>query len=464
MLKMKNNVFIVALMTLISVSAIAQDKKWSLKEAVDYALENNLQVQQTKLDFETAEQDVVTARGNFLPNLNGSASHSYNFGSFIGQDGNRISRDSRGNGFGLNTAVNLFNGFRNTATYNQAKLGLEASQLQLEILSNDIALNVANSYLTVLLNKEALSLAQEQIGFSQKQYDQIKALVDAGTRPRVDLIDTESQLAADQQRLVSAQNTLDLSLLTMSQLLQLPSQNFDVEVIKIDLTNAVFTYNDSGEILSYALENRPEIKSAELNIDNADLGIKIAKSAFYPSLRFGAGASTSYQHLQGQKDVRTQIIPDVNAETGFSAINVPNRFSDQIEDNLGYNVGFNLSIPIFNGFQTKANVTRAQINKKKLELALEQQKQTLNTNVEQAFADAKASLKQYEASEKSLKLQDEVFKNGQASYELGASTSFELDQLKNRLLNAQSSFLNAKYNFVFKTKVLDFYLGKSITE
>jgi len=464
MMKTKINIITLVVMALISVSAIAQDKKWTLKEAVNYALENNLQVQQTKLDFETAEQNVVTAKGNFMPNLTGSGSHSYNFGSFIGQNGSRIARDSRGNSFGLNTGVTLFNGFRNTATYNQAKLGLETSLLQLEILSNDIALNVANTYLTILLNKEALSLIEEQMVFTQKQYDQIKALVDAGTRARVDLVDTESQLAADQQRLVAAQNNVDLSLLSLSQLLQLPSQNFDVEIIEIDLANAVFAYNDSGEILSYALENRPEIKNAELNIDNADLNIKIAKSARYPSLNFGAGASTSYQHLQGQRDVRSQSVTDLTSPSGTSTVLVPNGFADQIEDNLGYNVGFRLNIPIFNGFQTKANITRAEINKKKLELALEQQKQTLNTNVEQAFADAKASLKQYEASEKSLSLQEEVFKNGQASYELGASTSFELDQLKNRLLNAQSTFLNAKYNFVFKTKVLDFYLGKSVTE
>ena len=461
---MNKKIALVALVLGISFSALAQDKQWTLRAAVDYALENNLQVQQTKLDYETAEQNVVTAKGNFLPTLSGSANHNYNFGSFIGQDGSRIARDSRGNSFGLNTGVTLFNGFRNTATFNQAKLGLEQSVLQQEILSNDIALNVVNAYLNILFNKESLKLAEEQIGFSEKQYDQIKAFVDAGSRARVDLLDTESQLAADEQRLVTARNNVDLSLLSLSQLLQLPKQNFDIENIDVNLTNAVFTYNDSGEILSYALENRPEIKNAELNIDNADFNIKIAKSAFYPTLSFGAGASTSYQHIQGQEDLRSQTVEDFAAPSGFTTSLVPNGFSDQVEDNLGYNVGFRLSVPIFNGFQNKANVTRAEINKKRLELALEQQKQTLNTNVEQAFADAKAALTQYEASEKSLKLQEAVFKNGQDSYELGASTSFELDQLKNRLLNAQSSFLNAKYNFVFKTKVLDFYLGKSITE
>lgn len=463
-MKKKNRVLLVAIIALINVSAFAQVKVWTLKESVDYALQNNLQVQQTLLDFETAEQNVVSAKGNFLPTLNGSASHSYNFGSFIGQDGNRVSRDSRGNSFGLNTGVTLFNGFRNTATYNQAKLGLEASKLQLEILNNDISLNVVNAYLNILFNKEALKLAEEQIGFSQSQFDQVKAYVDAGSRAKVDLIDAESQLAADQQRLVTAENSVDLSLLALSQLLQLPKGNFDIEVVDVNLNNAVFTYNDSGEILSYALANRPEIKNAELNIDNAEYNIQIAKSAFYPTLSVGASASTSYQHFQGQDDVR-QVITGFDPVSGAAIIELrKNGFEEQVEDNLGYNVGFSLNIPIFNGFRTKSNVTRAEINKKKIELALEQEKQVLNTNVEQAFADAKAALKQYEASQKSLTLQETVFQNGQSSYELGASTSFELDQLKNRLLNAQSTFLNAKYDFVFKTKVLDFFLGKPITQ
>lgn len=459
-----NKIIAAIVLGFISSASFAQQKEWTLQESVDYALQNNIQVQQTKLDYETAEQNVVTAKGNFMPNLNANANHSYNFGSFIGQDGSRIARDSRSNSFGLNTGVTLFNGFRNTATYQQAKLGLEQSELQLEILSNDIALNVVNAYLNILFNNESLKLAKEQIEFTQNQYDQIKAFVDAGSRPRVDLLDVESQLAADEQRIVTAQNSVDLSLLSLSQLLQLPSEGFDIKNIEIDLTNAVLVYNNSGEILSYAIANRPEIKNAELNIDNADLNIKIAKSAYLPTLSFGAGASTSYQHLQGQEDVRQQTIVDNTSPSGFNTVLVPNNFGDQIEDNLGYNVGLSLNIPIFNGFQTKANVTRAEINKKRLELALEQQKQTLNTNVEQAFADAKAALKQYEASEKSVKLQEGAFKNAQSSYELGASTSFELEQIKSRLINAQSQFLNAKYNFVFKTKVLDFYLGKPITQ
>ncbi|WP_231567337.1 TolC family protein [Lacinutrix sp. Hel_I_90] len=460
----KNNIIVVAVLALVSFSGNAQEKNWSLKESVDYALENNISIKQTLLDKEIAEQDLKSAKGNFLPTLNGNASQNWNFGSFIDQNGSRISVDSRGNGFSLNTGVTLFNGFRNTNLHKQAELGVQASQIQLDILQNNISLNVVNAYLNILFNKEALKLAEEQIVISQKSLDQIQNLVDAGARARADLLVSKSQLAADNERLVNAQNSVDLSLLSLAQLLQITAEGFDIEEINIDLTNAVLTYKSSGEIISYAVVNRPEIKIAELNIENAELNYQIARGAYYPTLSFGGGASTSYQHLQGQDDV-IQIITGIDATTGEPIIvSQKNDFIDQIENNLGYNVGFSLSIPIFNGFKTDANVKRAQISKERIALDLDAQKQTLSANIEQAFADAKASLIQYEASKISLESQELAFQNEQEKYDLGVSTSFELEQVRNRVINAQSSFLNAKYNYVFKTKVLDFYLDKPITE
>jgi len=451
--------FLFILLLLIGFSVNAQ-KKWSLKESVDYALENNISVKQTILDQEIAKENVRSAKGNFLPDVSGSASQGWNFGSFIDVNGGRIATDSRGNSFNLNTGVTLFNGFRNTNTYSQAKLGVETSQLQLDILKNNISLNVVNAYLNILFNKEALKLAEDQISISEESLRQIQELVDAGVRARADLLVAKSQVATDNERLVNAQNSVDLSLLSLAQILQIESQGFDIEEVNIDLTDAVLLYKNSNEILSYAIENRPEIKNAELNIENAELNYQISRSAYYPTLSFGAGARTSYQHLQGQKDTRRELDP--NSLTGFSR--VPFGFFDQIDANLGYNVGFTLNIPIFSGFRNDASVSRAKINKERIELALEQEKQTLKANVEQAFADAKATLLQYESSKLSLESQELAFQNEQDKYDLGVSTSFQLEQVRNRLINAQSSFLNAKYNFVFKTKVLDFYLDKPITQ
>jgi len=442
----------------VSVTSFAQEKMWTLEACVSHALEHNISVKQTELDASLAEEDITTAKANFMPTVSGSASHSYNFGSSIGNSGTRVSLDRLFNSFGLNTGITIFNGFKNINLYEQAKLGLETSKLQLKILKDNISLNVVNAYLNILLNKESLKIAVDQINISQKSLDQVQGLVDAGVRAKADLFDAQSQLAADKERLVNAQNSVDLSLLTLSQLLQVSNVNFDVENIEIDLADAVLLYNNTNEILSYALVNRPEIKSAELNLKNAELNIAIAKSSYYPTLTFGAGMSTSYQHVQGQKD----YIPIYDSNTGTLTEFRPNGFGEQIDNQLGYNFGFNLNIPIFSGFRNHASVNKTKINKERLNLSLEQEKQNLTTNIEQAFADAKASLKQYEASKTSKMAQEESFRNAQEKYNLGVSTSFEMEQVRNRLINAQSSFLNAKYNFVFKTKVLDFYMGKSL--
>ncbi|HAI19825.1 MAG TPA: TolC family protein [Xanthomarina gelatinilytica] len=456
----RNIVTTVLLSIFISSSGFAQDKKWGLEECVNYALENNISIKQTALDTDLADQDLISAKGNFLPNVNASASQDWNFGSFIGQDGNRVSIDSRGNSFGLNTGVTLFNGFRNTSIYKQAQLGIESSELQLSILKDNISVNVVNQYLNILLNKENLKVAEEQVAITEKQVIQVSELVDSGVRPRADLFEVEAQLASDRERLTNVENSLELAKLALTQLLQISNEGFDVEEIELSLPEVLVEHKSSNEIYDYALQNRPEIKKAELDIENSILAIDIAKSAYYPTLSFGAGLGTSYQHFQGQEDLR--VVIDPNDPTNISL--VENGFWQQLEDNLGYNLGFRLDIPIFNRMQTKVSVDKAKINKERIAYSLDQAKQDLRSTIEQAYTDAKAAFKQFEASQVSLNAQKEAFKNAQESYNSGVMNSFEFEQVRNRLVNAEANLINAKYNFVFTTKVLDFYLGKPLTD
>ncbi|WP_370098273.1 TolC family protein [Xanthomarina gelatinilytica] len=458
---MNRNIVTTVLLTIfISISGFAQDKKWSLEECVNYAMENNISIKQTALDTDLADQDLISAKGNFLPNVNASASQDWNFGSFIGQDGNRVSIDSRGNSFGLNTGVTLFNGFRNTSIYKQAQLGIESSELQLSILKDNISVNVVNQYLNILLNKENLKVAEEQVAITEKQVIQVSELVDSGVRPRADLFEVEAQLASDRERLTNVENSLELAKLALTQLLQISNEGFDVEEIELSLPEVLVEHKSSNEIYDYALQNRPEIKKAELDIENSILAIDIAKSAYYPTLSFGAGLGTSYQHFQGQEDLR--VVIDPNDPTNISL--VENGFWQQLEDNLGYNLGFRLDIPIFNRMQTKVSVDKAKINKERIAYSLDQAKQDLRSTIEQAYTDAKAAFKQFEASQVSLNAQKEAFKNAQESYNSGVMNSFEFEQVRNRLVNAEANLINAKYNFVFTTKVLDFYLGKPLTD
>ena len=323
-------------------------------------------------------------------------------------------------------------------------------------------MTVINAFLNILFNKENLKIAEEQLKISQNQLDQIKSQVDAGIKPSSDLFEAEATLASNRESIVNAENSLDLSILSLSQNLQVSPRDFDIEEVQINLTSASLLYDSIDEVLDYALGNRAEIKNAELGIDNSDFGIKLAQSAFAPTLSFGAGLGTSYQHNQGEPDFRTQYSADPNNPGAIIETTMPNGFNTQLDNNLGYNLGFNLRVPIFNGFKTKVSVSKARLNKEKSRLNLEKEKQNITTTITQAFADAKAALKQYQATDLSVASLEDSFKNIQNKFNLGAATSFEVEQVRGRLVNAKSNLINSKYNFVFRSKVLDFYMGKKI--
>ncbi len=442
------------------LSINAQTKKWSIYECIDYAIENNISIKQQTLNAELAQEDINSAKGNFLPDLRGNASHNYNFGSSIGQDGVRIARDTRGNSFGLNTGITLFDGMRNVNNYEQAKLGLETSQLQKDIIQDDITINILTRYIDILAQKENLTIAQEQVIITKQQIDQIQEFVNAGVRAKADLLDVKAQLASDNETVVNAESAVELALLSLTELLQIPYKDFDIQNVELNISSVSLLYDDADQIYEKAVATRAEIKKAQLDIENSDLNIDIAKGAYYPTLSFGAGLGTSYQHSQGQEDLRPTI-PDPSDPNNI--VWVDNGFGQQLSDNLGYNLGFNLSIPIFNRMQTKSNVNKNIINQKRAENSLAQSKQDLYSTVVRAYNSARTSLNQYRASEASVKAQEEAFKNAQESFDLGVMTSFEFEQVRIRLLNAQAAFINAKYNFVFRTKALEYYTGVPIT-
>jgi len=437
----------------------AQTKKWSIYECIDYAIENNISIKQQTLNQGLAEEDVNSAKGNFLPNLAGSASQSWNFGSSINSNNVRVSRDFRGNNFGLNTGVTLFDGMRNVNNLNQAKLGLETSQLQKDIIQDDITINILTRYIDILAQKENLKIAQDQIEITKKQLDQVQEFVNAGVRAKADLLDIKAQLAKDQEQVVNAESTVELALLSLTELLQISYKNFDIQDVDLNISAVSLLYDDADEIYAKAVATRAEIKKAKLEIESSELNIDLAKGSYYPTLNFGAGLNTFYQHAQGSDDVRPIIDPnDPN-----NIIFIPNGFGQQLSDNLGYNVGFNLSIPIFNRMQVKSNVNRNVINQKRAENNLAQQEQNLYSTVVRVYNSARTSLNQYNASKASVEAQEEAFKNAQESFDLGVMTSFEFEQVRTRLLNAQAAFINAKYNFVFRTKALEYYTGVPIT-
>ena len=286
-------------------------------------------------------------------------------------------------------------------------------------------------------------MANKQYEISEKQIDVVKSQVDAGVVAKGELLNAESTLAADAQNVIAQENGLDLALLTLAQLLQISTENFDIATMEVGSPSAALLYDNSTMVYDKALLNRPEIERAKNDVENANLAIEIAKGAFLPSLSLSAGAGSSYQHF-------------------FNDIFDNASFNSQFSDNFGYSVGLSLNIPIFNRLQTKSNVNRSVINQKIGELRLEDQKLQLKETIERAFLDAKAAAKTFVSAQKSVIAQDEAFKNAQERYNYGAMTLFDFDQVRNRQVNAESSLIRAKYDYVFKTKVLQFYYGEPI--
>jgi len=437
-MKMKY-IFLIITNVLCITTSLSQDRFWDLQQCVDYALDNNITILQAKNSILLADQDVIASKGNLLPSLSSNMNQNMSIGTVELYAGEFVDRRFNSSSLGLSINQSVFNGFRNLNILKQSKISYERSQNELNKIKDDVSLNVANAYLNILFNKENLELAKSQYRFSSKQLEQVINLVNAGVQPRSNIIDAEATVRLDEQGLTTAQNNHRLALLNLSQILQIPLDGFDIVAIDIEVPSEELLYTDINPILNYALQNRNEIKVANNNIEIAKFNTKISKSAYLPSVSFGYG---------------------FNASANFSNLSNDNSFFQQINDNKGHSLNMNISIPIFSRNQIKTNVAKAKIQQNNSDLGLAQAKLNVESTVQRAFTDAKASLKSYLAAKKSLESQKLAFENSQQRYELGALNSIDLEQVRIRLLNAESSLINAKYDFIFKTKVLDFYMGK----
>jgi outer membrane protein len=441
----KKLLFIAALF---AVSFSFSQKKWTLKEAVDQALEKNISIKQNQLSLELSKKDVAIAKGNFLPNLNGSSSGRFNAGLSPDENGILRNTNNLNASFDLSGSGTIFNGYRNLNSYKQAQLGVASSKFDLEVIENDISLFVVNGYLNILFAKENLEVAKVQYEISKTQVEAAVTRFKAGAIAKGDVLNAESTVANDLQNIIAQENALDIALLNLAQSLQVPVANFDVAPIEFETPSSTLLYSNSQGVYEKAISNRPEIERAKIAITSADLGIEIAKGAYLPTLSYNYGLGTSYFNqfnnlLPGQKN---------------------NDFFTQFKDRFQYGTGLSLNIPIFNRNQTKNNVAKSVINKEMSQLGLENEKIQLKQTIEQSFLDVKSALKSYEAARSSLKAQKEAFKNAQERYNYGAMTLFDFDLVRSRLVNAESTLIRSKYDYVFKTKVLQFYSGDLVLE
>ena len=441
--KISHNLFrnLILILTILILADVNAQKKWSLEECVTYAIENNISVRQANNALLSNDQDIIAAKGNFLPFLGINGSQRMNLGNVQVFDGEFVDRTFHSSNFGLNISQTIFNGFRNTNVYRQSLINKAANLEEFKRIKDNVSLTVVNSYLNVLLNKENLIIAEAQYDFSIEQLQLVKELVEAGVQPQANVFDAEASLANDSQQLTVAENSYTLAILSLSQVLQVPFNSFDVQIIELDPPTQQLMYNDISSILDYAFKNRSEIKVAEKNIEAAKLGKEISKSGFYPSVSLSYGLNTG---------------------ANFSNLTNDNSFFQQINDNRGHSFALNLNIPVFSRFQNQTALAKAKIQVENSNLALEQAKVDLESNIQLAFNDAKAALKSYISSNKSVIARQLSFDNAKERYSIGALNSLDLEQNRTQLVNSQASLIQAKYDFIFKSKVLDFYLGKPL--
>lgn len=456
---MKNSIqsFTLLFILFLGFTSVAQQKKWTIQECVEYALKNNISIKQSELDIKLANIDKSSAVGNFLPNVNTSLSHSWSIGANTNPVTNvRENQTTQYTQVGLSSSVTIYNGLQNVNRLRNAKMVQLARKYQLTKMQDDISLYVANAYLDILFNKENLKVQQGQLAYDETQLKRTEELVNSGSLPRGDLLDMKATIAADNQKVVVAENALLISRLSLAQLLQLEDfQNFDIADVDIAATPSPVMAETSEAIVEKAKQVRVEIKIAQTNLDLAQRDIKIARGALQPSLTFGYNFGTNASY--------TDRIVGVDG-SGTPIIASPLPVFEQFSNNKGHNFGLQLNVPIFNGFSAKNNVQRSKVDYERTKNAFDQANLDLETNVYKAITDAKGALKTYESTISTLEARQEAFNYAKEKYAVGLMNAFDFNQAQTIFSASQSDAIRAKYDYIFKMKVVELYFGIPIIQ
>ena len=437
---MKKILISLSLMAIYSSNFQAQES-WNLERCIKHAIEHNLSIKQKEAAKIQSEVELHTAQWSRLPNLNGNVGQSFNFGRALQADNTYENRNTRNTNFSLGTNIPLFTGLQIPNNIALSKLNLKAATEDLEKAKEDISIQVASYFLQVLFNEELAKVAENQVQLSQEQLERKIAFFKNGKASEAEVLDAKSRLAQDELSVVQAKNNYLLALLDLSQLLELPSpENFQVETSQIE--NLSVNLSLPEEIYTQAMMNKPAIKAAQYRVLGAEKSIRIAQSAFYPQLSFGAGIGTNYYHLSGMENAS---------------------FSSQWEQNMNKYLQLSLSFPLFNRFQTRNRVKSARIQHTALSWQLEESKKALYKEIQQAYYNAIASESKYtsslsatESAEASFRLMSEKYANGKA-------TATEYNEMRTIWMKALSEGIQAKYDYVYRSKILDFYKGVPLT-
>lgn len=431
---------------LLSGSAMAQ-QKITVQEAVDRALQNNLQIKQTEFQMSIAEQDVLQARMNFYPTLNAGGNWGQSWGlSFDQTAGRLVTQSVNSAGLRVSSSFDLFQGFQKINTVKANKYSLLASESNVERAKNDLTLSVLTTYLEALTNYDMMLASQDQVKLSQEQLRVMEINVEAGNRTLADLYQAQNQVATDEFNVTTSENAYELAILNLKQLMEM-DPNVEIVLDRPNIESIKLSSNPAiaSDIFNTAVSRLPEIKAAEFQTKVAETNIDIARAGYYPSLSFSAGIGTNYSS-QARDFNSQQILP----------------FGDQIERNRNESIGVNLSIPIFNNYRTRISVRKAKINYLNAQTNEQLAKNNLNKVINQAVLDLRSAEKRLYSAEVATQAANQAYEVMKLRYDEGMTNSVELNTTLIAKNRAEFEYIQAKYNLVFRNKLIDFYLGNPI--
>ena len=427
--------------------AASAQKFWTLQECIMHARTNNINIKQAAISSELARVSRDQSYTTMLPTVNGSSSHQRSFGRSVDPFTNSITEnETRTTNFSLSSNVTLFAGLRLQHSLAQSKYEYLQSQENLAKISNDISLNVAAAYLQVLFSMESLKLARDRVNAATETRNRTAKMVETGMMAQGNLLDAEAALASEELGLVNAENSLNSANIAISQLLELENaMEFSIAPQQVDIPIQSSLMMKPEEIYAASLKTLPEIRASEYGISSAQKGFSSAKSGLFPSLNLFSSVGTFYN------------------EGGYTQLLGEIPFDEQVRNNQSKSFGLSLSIPLFNGWSVQSNIQRSRLNLENAMLQDELARKQVYKSVVQAHADATAGMNRFNASSKARNSADEAFNYAQRKYDVGLISFIEFINIRNNKSRAESELIQSKYDLIFRLKVLDFYLGKTLT-
>nr|WP_302829610.1 TolC family protein [uncultured Bacteroides sp.] len=433
-------VAVTALMNLGNVSA--QNKKWTLEQCIDYAVQHNVEVKQSQNQIKSLKVERNTLRNSFLPDVKAGASQKFAFGRSLNQNNTYEDSNIQSSSFSISAELPLFTGFKTSSSIARNKFDLLAAEANKELIENNLSLNITSAYFQILLDKEIYRIAQGQIRLTEEQEERTKLLIENGKAAQSQLYDVRAQLADDELTATESKNSLRLALLDLMQLMELPGNGrFDIDSVDKNIS-AIESMNPEN-VYNSALSCMPQIKQAYYSLQSKSKDVRVAKSGYYPVLSLGAGVSTGYYYYG----------------SGLSQ-----SFKNQFDNNMQKSIYLTVSIPLFDRFSTRNQVRAARIEENNAGLSLENERKTLYKDIEKAYADAVTAFERYKSSMKAVAANQEAHRYALEKYTAGKSAVYEYNEIKMKLADALSKQSQAKYTYLLKKRVLSFYSCHSLID